>query len=106
MNSCPSPSSVPEEATPAPALKIVGITDEVLQCECCGKSNLKRTVLLSDGRYYGSNCAARALAPADSVFRLTGAQVERLARERQSGPRYDYSKPLYLHGIFQGYARA
>ena len=50
--------------------RYVGITDECVQCEKCGKAELKSTVVLSildaDGNhtdyvYYGSTCAARAL---------------------------------------------
>lgn len=45
-------------------LKILGITDERTECECCGKTGLKRTVALDrDGAvvYFGSDCAALAL---------------------------------------------
>lgn len=49
---------------------IMGIVDDVTTCECCGRSNLKRTVMLgetdADGNvenvtYYGTGCAAVAL---------------------------------------------
>lgn len=45
---------------------LLGVSDEITTCECCGKKNLKRTVALqgvdSTGIvYYGSNCAAKAL---------------------------------------------
>ena len=45
-------------------LKFLGTTDTVVTCECCGRTNLKKTVALDDGfgvRYYGTACAARAL---------------------------------------------
>jgi len=42
----------------------VGVSDEILECFCCGKLNLKRTVVLrdDDGQYsfYGSSCARLA----------------------------------------------
>ena len=45
--------------------KILGITDEVTTCDCCGRSNLKCTVGLEtpDGAtvYYGRDCAGRAV---------------------------------------------
>jgi hypothetical protein len=44
--------------------KILGISDDVTVCGCCGKSNLKKTVALDhDGAvvHYGTDCAARAL---------------------------------------------
>jgi hypothetical protein len=45
-------------------MKILGINDEVTTCECCGKTNLKKTVVLGTETgelRYGTSCAARAL---------------------------------------------
>lgn len=46
-------------------MKIYGINDEVTTCECCGRKNLKRTIVLGDDEgntvHYGSDCAAHAL---------------------------------------------
>jgi hypothetical protein len=44
----------------------LGTTDEVTTCDCCGKSNLKKTVVIRDFEgseelYYGVTCAAKAL---------------------------------------------
>jgi hypothetical protein len=44
----------------------VGITDEVTSCDCCGRTGLKRTVMLEDSEtqemvHYGTTCAAYAL---------------------------------------------
>lgn len=50
--------------TTTTTIKILGISDDHLACECCGKSNLKRTVALDiDGRvvYYGTDCAGMTL---------------------------------------------
>ena len=54
--------------------RYLGVTDECTDCELCGKPNLKSTVVLQpiddDGNrdgdpvYFGSTCAARALAVA------------------------------------------
>ena len=46
---------------------MLGTSDEVLQCECCGKSNLKRTIVIqmtedSEPVFYGSQCGALALS--------------------------------------------
>lgn len=51
--------------------KILGITDEKTECECCGRTNLKCTVALEftdaegnstgDITYYGRDCASRAM---------------------------------------------
>lgn len=47
-------------------MKVLGINDDVTTCECCGKTNLKKTVVLATETgevHYGVNCAARALLP-------------------------------------------
>jgi hypothetical protein len=45
--------------------KFCGTTDEITTCDCCGKSNLKKTVVLQnengDYLYYGVDCAARTI---------------------------------------------
>lgn len=45
--------------------KLVGITDEITVCDCCGRSNLKCTVELEneggDILHYGRDCAGKAL---------------------------------------------
>jgi len=52
-------------------LRVMGITDDVTTCECCGRQNLKCTVALdktdAEGNttgevvHYGRDCAAKAL---------------------------------------------
>jgi hypothetical protein len=46
-------------------MKVLGINDDVTTCECCGRPNLKATVVLEtehgDIRHYGRDCAARSL---------------------------------------------
>ncbi|MER7433153.1 hypothetical protein ABT341_00335 [Pseudonocardia alni] len=58
-------------SAPAAPFRYLGITDECVKCERCGKAELKSTVVLAildaDGNvdavtYYGSSCAARALS--------------------------------------------
>jgi hypothetical protein len=67
--------------------KILGITGDVTKCECCGRDDLKRTVILGildadrnvvDVTHYGSNCAAKA-----TKFRSTGKGIESLAEQAQ-----------------------
>ncbi len=45
--------------------KLLGISDDQTVCDCCGKTNLKRTaaIELADGSivHYGRDCAAREL---------------------------------------------
>lgn len=67
--------------------KIMGITGDFDTCECCGKTGLKRTVIMGikdedgnviDVRYYGSNCAAMA-----TRFRGTKRSIEKIAEQAQ-----------------------
>jgi hypothetical protein len=62
-----------------PRFRYIGVTDECIECQKCGKSDLKSTVVLAlldaDGNdeeitYYGSTCAARALA--EKGIKVTG----------------------------------
>jgi len=44
--------------------KIIGFTDKVNECDCCGKTELKGTYCISiDGNefYYGSTCASNTI---------------------------------------------
>ena len=45
--------------------RILGITDAITTCDCCGKSNLKRTVgiELESGEqvHYGVDCASKTM---------------------------------------------
>ena len=60
-------------------MKILGINDDVTTCECCGRTGLKKTVVIETSEtgivHYGSNCAARKLG-------RTKTQVERTAETR------------------------
>lgn len=63
--------------------KVLGINNEVTTCDCCGRSNLKKTVVIGDEcgeRRYGVVCAARFLGrkPADIRGAAVGAEVLRL----------------------------
>jgi len=43
-------------------IKVLGITDDVTECYCCGKLNLKQTVAFEiDGNetFYGTTCATK-----------------------------------------------
>jgi hypothetical protein len=42
--------------------KIIGFTDKINECDCCGRTNLKGTYCISINNneyYYGSNCATK-----------------------------------------------
>lgn len=57
-------------STTTPKFRYIGITDECVECQQCGKAELRSTVVLAvldadgnteDVTYYGSTCAAKAL---------------------------------------------
>lgn len=63
-------------------MKILGINDEVTTCECCGRTNLKRTVILESETIgivrYGTDCAAAAVYGKKSAKNRD--QMDRVAR--------------------------
>jgi hypothetical protein len=67
---------------------ILGITDDVTVCECCGRDDLKRTVAISfDGAaavYYGTTCAARSIKTTAADIRASArrAMDAKIAAER------------------------
>lgn len=65
---------------------IIGSTDERTECECCGRTGLKRTIVVRettghDSRvvYYGTECAARAAGRS-----AAGIRREALAADRET----------------------
>lgn len=78
-------------ATAARAFRILGTTDEVDACDCCGKTGLKSTVAVveldadgndvSDTLYFGCTCAARAAAREVKEIRREAHAADR-AREQ------------------------
>lgn len=68
----------------SPTFRYIGTTNDIVECEKCGKADLRCTVIIvpldaegndnGDPCYYGSTCAARALA-----VRGGGAAVRRAA---------------------------
>lgn len=54
-------------------MKVLGCNDEVTVCGCCGKSNLKKTVILESEATgivrYGVDCAARAMGYSGNAAR-------------------------------------
>ena len=58
--------------------KILGITNDVTQCECCGRNDLKATVIIATEDsiiigYFGSTCARNYVGG-------TGAEIEKIAK--------------------------
>jgi len=59
--------------------QILGISDEVETCERCGKTNLKRTVVLTDGEgetYVGTECASRLMGRDSSYINRKAREVQ------------------------------
>jgi len=72
------------------APRFEGISDAVTTCECCGRTDLRRTIALSmDGEsdpvYFGRDCAARALRWAG--YRMTGKEAETQAAATERAQR-------------------
>lgn len=68
-------------------MKVLGINDEVTTCECCGRSNLRRTVVLGTDAgevRYGTECAARAMkrGKLDVERAIRTAELEAAARRQ------------------------
>lgn len=70
---------------------LAGITDERTDCDCCGRSNLKRTMVLkpTDGGdfvFFGTGCGSKALTWAESekpARKMSAATLERKAEQAQ-----------------------
>lgn len=61
------------------AFRILGKNDEVTTCECCGRTGLKATVILTNGEgevRYGSECAAKATSTSAREVRQTLNAIE------------------------------
>lgn len=75
-------------------VRYYGITDECLECQHCGRTDLKKTIMLhildEDGNlgeltYFGTTCAARALGTtaADVRKKAQSAQTYRTTRVKE-----------------------
>ena len=67
--------------------RLVDVTDERDSCDCCGRTNLKRVVVIHDGDdyvFFGSHCAARLLGKPvrDGNCEATAAERRRAQAER------------------------
>lgn len=94
-------------ATTTAQYAYLGVTDECTDCERCGKPNLRSTVVLQpldldgnhdgDPAYFGSTCAARALAVKDGgravLLRARSAHHDTLTAAK------DARRMLALYGL-------
>ena len=79
------------------AYRILGINDDITTCECCGKSGLKCTVVLTDGERelaYGRDCAAKAVAGKLGKVK-TANKIEQEARNIAAGVKPKQAKPFW-----------
>jgi hypothetical protein len=93
--------------------KILGCNDEQTTCDKCGKTNLKKTVVLDSDQFgivrYGVDCAALSLkgdkkaSSKGSVDRQAKA-IERtkrlLAKKHESGSGYAYNHKIIVEDIW------
>lgn len=73
--------------------RILGLCDSVTTCECCGRTNLKSTVVIGDEfgeSFYGSVCASRYLGGSGS----TKAGKEVVAKAQQNEVKIQNAKEL------------
>jgi len=69
--------------TTLPRFRVVGMTDDGA-CECCGRTDLKRRVVLvrlsSDERVmFGTACAARAMQTSSKQMKVAAADAQCMA---------------------------
>ena len=68
--------------------QILGISDEVTTCDCCGKTGLKRTVAMTDDgdnvHFFGCTCAANALNNRQGRVYTDGREVAKWATGKSS----------------------
>jgi hypothetical protein len=69
--------------------RILGSTEEVTTCHCCGRENLKKTVALDDYEgnvtYYGETCAAKAMEMKVTEFKKEyTSSVKQLQQEKET----------------------
>jgi hypothetical protein len=93
-------------------LRMIGLTDTVSKCDCCGKQNLKKVVVLTKSEdlnpgsdevgFYGSQCAAKKLRSAGAKgFKndLTVAQINKLAIQANHTTKNNLQNDLLAKGL-------
>ena len=93
-------------------LKMIGLTDTVSKCDCCGKQNLKKVIVLTESEdlnpgsdevsFYGSQCAAKALRTAGTPgFKneLTTAQINKMAAQADANTKNNQQNDLMSKGL-------
>ena len=74
------------------AATVLGNSDDVTACDCCGRADLKKTVALSfDGGaavYYGTTCAALALGRKPVEIKADARAADKARRQAEEWARY------------------
>jgi hypothetical protein len=68
------------------AYTFIGTTDERTTCDCCGRTNLKYTIVLNDNIddqfvFFGSQCGARALGWTVKDFNNAAKSADKAAKK-------------------------
>lgn len=50
--------------------KLIGFTEEITTCGCCGKTDLKGTYQFNDGSFYGSECAKKVTNVSSELLKV------------------------------------
>jgi len=79
-------------------VKILGVTDEVTTCGCCGRNGLKKTIALEIDEtltHYGTTCATKALRYGKGA-KFTATKITAEANLVAVGSFYAYTGPVFL----------
>lgn len=79
-------------------VKILGITDEVTTCACCGRNGLKKTIALEIDEvltHYGTTCATKALRFGNGG-KFTATKLTAEANLAAVGSFYAYAGPVFI----------
>lgn len=57
-------------------MKLLGFTEEITSCDCCGKSDLKGTYAFDNGVYYGSSCAQKVTNVSSDLLKIAKIKSE------------------------------
>lgn len=68
--------------------RILGTTDEITTCECCGRTDLKKTIVLDDYEgnisHYGETCAAKLMKMKINDFKKEyNSSISQLRKDKQ-----------------------
>jgi hypothetical protein len=84
-------------------MKIIGITDEVTSCDCCGKSNLKKTVVLEDQEgninYFGQVCASKAAGWSKEYVKEEVKAIEKTNKQLMKDKKIEIEKFVNTHPL-------